>query len=245
MLHESVGAEAALLECVKRSRFKEKRREYARWNWRKDLPTWRGIGLALVHHGSGFTGSGEVHLASQAAVALTRDGEIRVLSASTEFGQGTNTMFAQVAADTLGVPFEWISVETPDTSRVPDSGPTVASRTCMVVGRLVRQAALQLKDALLREHGHVPHTRKHLLEAAHRLCGDEAERRFEAQYERPAGHAVGRRHVPRRRLRGLQLRRRRGGPRGRQDHLGGEARRASPRSRTSARRSTRCSPRAR
>ena len=116
VLHESVGAEAVLVECVKLSDFKEKRREYARWNWRKDLPTWRGIGLALVHHGAGFTGSGEVYLASKAAVALTRAGEIRVLSASTEFGQGTNTMFAQVAADSLGVPFEWISVETPDTS---------------------------------------------------------------------------------------------------------------------------------
>ncbi len=187
VLRESVGAEAALVECVKLSDFKEKRREYARWNWRKDLPTWRGIGLALVHHGSGFTGSGEVYLASKAAVALTRAGEIRVLSASTEFGQGTITMFAQVAADSLGVPFEWISVETPDTSRVPDSGPTVASRTCMVVGRLVRQAALQLKDALLREHGHVPHTRKRLRDAARKLCGDEAERHFEAHYERPAG----------------------------------------------------------
>ncbi len=187
VLHESVGAEAALEECVKRSHFKEKRREYARWNWRQDRPSWRGIGLALVHHGSGFTGSGELYLASKAAVALTRAGEIRVLSASTEFGQGTNTMFAQLAADSLGVPFEWISVETPDTSRVPDSGPTVASRTCMVVGRLVRNAALQLKDALLHEHGHVPHTLPRLREAARQLCGEGIERRFEAQYERPAG----------------------------------------------------------
>ncbi len=187
VLHESVGAEAALQRCVKLSHFKDKRREYARWNWRNDLPTWRGIGLALVHHGSGFTGSGEVYLASKATVALTRAGEIRVLSASTEFGQGTNTMFAQLAADSLGVPFEWISVETPDTSRVPDSGPTVASRTCMVVGRLVRSAALKLRNALLREHGHVPHTLRRLRKAALKLCGDDLERHFEAQYERPAG----------------------------------------------------------
>lgn len=189
VLRESVGALAALDDCVKRSGFREKRREYARWNWRKDQPTWKGIGLAVVHHGSGFTGSGETHLASRAAVALTRQGAIVVLAASTEFGQGTNTMFSQVAADTLGLPYEWITVETPDTSKVPDSGPTVASRTCMVVGRLVRQAALDLKAAFVAEHGRVPHTRAHLREAASTLCGDAAERRFEREYEKPAGMA--------------------------------------------------------
>jgi CO/xanthine dehydrogenase Mo-binding subunit len=187
VLHESVGADKALDECVKRSHFRAKRREYARWNWRNDLATWKGIGLAIVHHGSGFTGSGETNLASRAAVALTREGAIHVLSASTEFGQGTNTMFAQVAADTLGVPYDWVAVETPDTSRVPDSGPTVASRTCMVVGRLVRNAAQDLKNALLAEHGHVPRTRAHLRDAAATLCGHDAERRFEREYERPAG----------------------------------------------------------
>jgi len=187
VLRESVGAAKALEECVKRSRFHDKRREYARWNWRTDFSTWKGIGLALVHHGSGFTGSGEVNLASRAAVTLTREGGIHVLSASSEFGQGTNTMFAQLVADTLGVPYAWVSVDTPDTSHVPDSGPTVASRTCMVVGRLVRNAALQMKEMLLREHGQVPHTLPQLRQAARKLCGSELERRFEAQYERPAG----------------------------------------------------------
>ena len=45
-------------------------------------------------------------LASRAAVALTRDGEITALAASTEIGQGTTTMFAQITADAIGVPVD-------------------------------------------------------------------------------------------------------------------------------------------
>ena len=92
-------------------------------------------------HGAGFTGSGEEHLASVVAVEATAEGRVRVLAASTEIGQGTNTIFAQIAADALGVPIETIEIAQPDTAGVPDSGPTVASRTCMVVGKLVETAA--------------------------------------------------------------------------------------------------------
>ena len=50
-------------------------------------------------------------------------------------------MLAQITADALGVPVDWVDVEVPDTAKVPDSGPTVASRTCMVVGGLLQRAA--------------------------------------------------------------------------------------------------------
>jgi CO/xanthine dehydrogenase Mo-binding subunit len=72
-----------------------------------------------------------------------------VLAASTEIGQGTNTIFAQVAADALGLDYDSIELARPDTAGVPDSGPTVASRTSMIVGKLVEQAALGLKSQLL------------------------------------------------------------------------------------------------
>jgi len=109
----------------------------------------RGMGLAAFMHGAGFTGSGEEYLASVAGVEATSDGVIRVLSASTEIGQGTNTIFAQIAADALGIPYDLVEIAQPDTSQVPNSGPTVASRTCMVVGKLVESAALGLKQTLL------------------------------------------------------------------------------------------------
>ena len=57
-------------------------------------------------HGAGFTGSGEDHLASVVAIEAAADGRVRVLSSNTEIGQGTNTIFAQIAADALGVPLD-------------------------------------------------------------------------------------------------------------------------------------------
>jgi CO/xanthine dehydrogenase Mo-binding subunit len=110
----------------------------------------KGIGLAAFMHGAGFTGSGEDHLRSVVVVEADADGRVRVLSSNTEIGQGTNTVFAQIASGALGVPVDTIDVVQPDTSLVPDSGPTVASRTCMVVGKLVESAALSLRRDLAK-----------------------------------------------------------------------------------------------
>jgi CO/xanthine dehydrogenase Mo-binding subunit len=104
-----------------------------------------GVGLALAWHGAGFTGSGEVHLASVASIELTGDGAIRILTASTEMGQGTKTIFPQLVADALGVPMDEVEIAPQDTAFVPDSGPTVASRTAMVVGGLLIKAAQRLR----------------------------------------------------------------------------------------------------
>jgi CO/xanthine dehydrogenase Mo-binding subunit len=104
-----------------------------------------GIGLAMAWHGAGFTGSGEVHIGSVASVELTPDGRVRVLTAQTEMGQGTKTIFPQLVAGELGLADELVEVAPQDTSIVPDSGPTVASRTAMVVGGLIIRAARRLR----------------------------------------------------------------------------------------------------
>ncbi|MFT7581115.1 MAG: CO/xanthine dehydrogenase Mo-binding subunit [Myxococcota bacterium] len=101
----------------------------------------KGMGLSTFFHGSGFTGSGEVYLASVAGVQALAGGRIEVLAASTEIGQGTNTIFGQIASDALNIPYDWVSIGQPDTANVPNSGPTVASRTVMIVGKLVERAA--------------------------------------------------------------------------------------------------------
>jgi CO/xanthine dehydrogenase Mo-binding subunit len=107
-----------------------------------------GIGLSLFLHGAGFTGNGEVYLKSEAALELLRGGRVRVLSGSTDIGQGTRTIFPQIVAQQLGIPDDRVDVAEPDTAIVPDSGPTVASRTCMIVGKILQEAARQLADAL-------------------------------------------------------------------------------------------------
>ena len=107
-------------------------------------PLRRGIGFAAFMHGAGFTGSGERNMMSVVAVDATAEGQVRVRASSTEIGQGTNTIFTQVAQDILGLPAARIEVIRPDTAEVPNSGPTVASRTTMVVGTLVGSAAAAL-----------------------------------------------------------------------------------------------------
>jgi len=111
----------------------------------------RGRGLSLVLHGSGFTGSGEKKLSGTVAMEALADGTFRILTASTEIGQGTKTIFCQLAAEALGVGIDRVFLAPQDTSLVPDSGPTVASRTAMIVGRLVQEAAMEIKDRLKRD----------------------------------------------------------------------------------------------
>lgn len=108
----------------------------------------RGRGISFYFHGAGFTGSGEERLKGQATVALAADGDFEVRSSSTDIGQGAMTTFAQIAGSALDVDPARVSVPTPRTDRVPDSGPTVASRTCMVVGHVVEQAAAKLGEQL-------------------------------------------------------------------------------------------------
>jgi CO/xanthine dehydrogenase Mo-binding subunit len=138
-LGKDTSALPVLREAVRRSQFANKRTKWAGTN--------RGIGLSLFFHGSGFTGGGETRLASRASLELTPRGA-RILVASTEIGQGTRTMHAQIVADALGLPYGAIDVNEADTKYVPDSGPTVASRTCMIVGKLLERCARQMRQRL-------------------------------------------------------------------------------------------------
>ncbi|HEX2574450.1 MAG TPA: xanthine dehydrogenase family protein molybdopterin-binding subunit [Polyangia bacterium] len=139
----------------------------------------RGTGIACFLHGSGFTGGGEVRLASRAGIELTKDG-VRLRVGSTEIGQGTRTMHAQIVSDAFGIPYGWVETSDPDTAAVPDSGPTVASRTCMVVGRILQRAAAKIRAELgpYQSPEEFRERARALLAARGRLVVDE-------QYEKP------------------------------------------------------------
>jgi CO/xanthine dehydrogenase Mo-binding subunit len=146
-LTESVGSELVLDAALKAAPTVQL----------SNRPTVRqGRGLSLVFHGSGFTGSGEKKLSGTVAMEALADGTFQILTASTEIGQGTKTIFCQLAADALGVAIERVRVAPQDTSKVPDSGPTVASRTAMIVGRLVQEAASEIKARLLQHKERLP-----------------------------------------------------------------------------------------
>ena len=109
----------------------------------------KGIGIAAFLHGAGFTGSGERTLSSVVGVEACPDGSVRILVSSAEFGQGTKTILCQIAAEALGLRYGDVAIAQPDTIEVPNSGPTVASRTAMIVGKLVQSAALGIKKTLV------------------------------------------------------------------------------------------------
>jgi CO/xanthine dehydrogenase Mo-binding subunit len=146
-IRERVELDQLLNRAFELSDYRRKRDEFSRTN--KSAKVKRGIGFASFMHGAGFTGSGEVYLQSVVGAEATSEGKVEVLAASTEIGQGTNTIFSQIASETLGIDFDLIEVVQPDTKRVPNSGPTVASRTSMVVGKLVESAVLGLKQTLI------------------------------------------------------------------------------------------------
>jgi CO/xanthine dehydrogenase Mo-binding subunit len=148
VVHEKIDMNELMERAFELSGYRAKRERLARENPGSTIK--RGIGFASFLHGAGFTGSGEDYLASVAEVEATSEGKIRVCAASTEMGQGTNTIFSQIAADALGLECSSVEVVQPDTAHVPNSGPTVASRTCMIVGKLVESAALGVKQSLLQ-----------------------------------------------------------------------------------------------
>lgn len=124
--------------------FRRKHKEYA-------LPQTgrfrRGIGMSLYFHGAGFTGSGERDIIKAVCrLAKHADGTVEILAANGEIGQGLRTTFPKIVAKELGLPLEKIRFEHPDTARVPDSGPTVASRSLMIVGELLRRCAVRLRE---------------------------------------------------------------------------------------------------
>jgi CO/xanthine dehydrogenase Mo-binding subunit len=149
LMREPVILDELLDRALRESHYDERRQRFAEDNSGSAVK--RGMGIAAFYHGSGFTGSGERYLNSLAGIDVTADGKVRVLVSSTEFGQGTNTILCQVAAEALSLAYDDVAMAPPDTRIVPNSGPTVASRTAMVVGRLIERASVQLLDTL-REH---------------------------------------------------------------------------------------------
>jgi CO/xanthine dehydrogenase Mo-binding subunit len=147
VIEDGTDRRAVMDRALELAEYRSKQREHLGFN-AGSATTRRGIGIATFFHGAGFTGAGEVHLASRVAVEGRADGRVEVLSANIEMGQGTITAFTQIAAARLGVDPEDVVIARADTARVPNSGPTVASRTVMVVGRLVERACDDLRHRL-------------------------------------------------------------------------------------------------
>ncbi|MER2150457.1 MAG: xanthine dehydrogenase family protein molybdopterin-binding subunit [Candidatus Limivicinus sp.] len=107
----------------------------------------RGMGVSLSLHGAGLLGTSEIkNIHAEVKLHKYADGRVEILAGNGEFGQGLRTTFPKIVANELGLPLEKVFFDHPDTRRVPDSGPTSASRSIMVVGELLRRAAERLRS---------------------------------------------------------------------------------------------------
>ncbi|BFN38167.1 xanthine dehydrogenase family protein molybdopterin-binding subunit [Fidelibacter multiformis] len=104
-----------------------------------------GVGISLFLHGCGFTGNGEQTIKGKIILRKSKDRVVLKVS-SVEMGQGADTTLRKIVAHTLDLPIEKVTCEIRDTGLVPDSGPTVASRTIMIVGGLLKTAADEMKS---------------------------------------------------------------------------------------------------
>lgn len=104
-----------------------------------------GIGIAAAFYGVGLGAGGKHYDRSGAYVQVQKDGTVLVAIGNTELGQGVLTVVSQIAAEVLGLPFDRVKVMKPDTTRVPDSGPTVASRSTLMSGNAVLDASKKIR----------------------------------------------------------------------------------------------------
>ena len=185
IIKEDIDLDRLMDRALEKSDYHNKRKAYEEEN-KTNNSVKKGISLCVFFHGSGFTGSGEVMMGARAGARITKEGHIEVLSANIEMGQGTNTCFSQIAAETCRLPLSWIHIAQADTDVVPNSGPTVASRTTMVVGKLVQRAVSQVRDKII-EYGSLreSYAPEEFRSAAQRYFKKNGELREEAPYEAP------------------------------------------------------------
>jgi CO/xanthine dehydrogenase Mo-binding subunit len=153
LLTESVGLRETIERARDLSGWDEKRAAGDAGAWGKDAHDdggrlKRGIGVGSIYYGVSLGAKGLALDGSGAHLNVYRDGSVRICVGGTEMGQGLLTVLSQIAADSLGVPVESIHVDRADTSVVPDSGPSVASRTTLMTGNAVIDAAGKLKEAM-------------------------------------------------------------------------------------------------
>ncbi|TFB12168.1 xanthine dehydrogenase [Candidatus Marinimicrobia bacterium MT.SAG.3] len=147
LLSQSVGLPETLKLVKESSLIKNKKRKKQTGRYVE------GVGTACMHYGNTLGAMGWYLDAAGAHVQVHRDGSISVAVGITELGQGSGTTLVQMAADAFGVKTERIRVLEVDTSYVPDSGPTVASRSTIMSGNAILNAAEQLRPSLSKAAG--------------------------------------------------------------------------------------------
>ncbi|MEH7334522.1 xanthine dehydrogenase family protein molybdopterin-binding subunit [Neobacillus drentensis] len=145
IFRDPILVEDMIEDLLNASQYKTKKAEFQRNN-PKNQRYKKGVGTSLFLHGCGFTGSGERdHIKATVKLVKSKDDRVSLKISNSDMGQGIYTTLSKIVAKELDLPYERVLYPDPDTKEVPDSGPTVASRTTMIVGKLLERAAKKLK----------------------------------------------------------------------------------------------------
>lgn len=141
-LTESVGLKKVIEQVVQESRWVD-----GRGRKERRLPDGRlyGIGASTCFYGTGLGAAGKRLDRAGAFIQVDVDGSVQIAVGTTEMGQGHNMALSQIAAQELGTVAERVTMLPVDSSRVPDSGPTVASRATLMSGGALRDAAKKIR----------------------------------------------------------------------------------------------------
>jgi CO/xanthine dehydrogenase Mo-binding subunit len=146
-LDESVGLLETIEAASRLAHWEEKLRKVEEFNAR-ERDRRRGLGISSVIYGVGLGGKAPFLDKAGAYMKLEADGSIGLAVGTVEMGQGLITALTQIASEALSVPVDRIHIAQVDSSRVPDSGPTVASRGTMMSGLAILDAATKLKERI-------------------------------------------------------------------------------------------------
>jgi CO/xanthine dehydrogenase Mo-binding subunit len=145
--NQVVGSSCGMAETLDKTLDKIKFKEH---KGNDKGPVKKGMGISTVFYGVGLGAEGKYFAKAGAQVHIKEDGTVFVAIGNVEMGQGAETVFNRICADTLGCSYDMVEILEPDTTRVPDSGPTVASRATLVGGNAVKDAALKVRDSLFK-----------------------------------------------------------------------------------------------
>ena len=107
----------------------------------------RGRGLAAIEYPTGMNQGGDP---SQAWIKMKPDGRVDVFAGTVDIGQGSKTVHTQIVADTLGVPYDWVTMDVSNTDSSPLCTGTFASRGTFIGGNAVAVAATKAQGEAAR-----------------------------------------------------------------------------------------------
>jgi CO/xanthine dehydrogenase Mo-binding subunit/aerobic-type carbon monoxide dehydrogenase small subunit (CoxS/CutS family) len=144
-----LGAGVGIKPCLEalREPWRRARATAEKFNANAAGPKRRGVGLAGMWYGCGNT---SLSNPSTIRIGITREGRVALHQGAVDIGQGSNTVIAQIAADSLGVDLSAIDLVSADTDITPDCGKTSASRQTFVTGKAAFLAGQALRAKILR-----------------------------------------------------------------------------------------------